>query len=166
MSGRSNYHQLFTSVVGRNGGRTWITESAQGVLESQLTYEVGSIPDVGADARVVMERDIPLHMDTSPAVDVLQTADVAAGDSGWTDDLPIAPPDALFDAGNDAGELLERYIDRRYLFTGLGQPGVRHPHAHRARERQPRRRPPHRRLGRSGHRRRAPRGHAGHQPNQ
>lgn len=128
VAGRSNWRQVFSAAVAQNRGRTWITESAQGILESQMAYEVGTLADAGADVRLVPGFDAETPMDVLLGDDdALPVMDVGAaidgfGDVFLTDDVPNVPADVL-DAG-DAPPPLERYIDRRYLFTELRGRGV------------------------------------------
>jgi hypothetical protein len=105
----SNYNDLFRQAVTSNGGRTWVIESVQNLLATQLTYQVGWGPghpgfDAGTDAGV----DVGSTMPWLDAGDAWLASD--AGATQMTDAGTMSPADP--------------FIDRTMAFEGLGHVAV------------------------------------------
>jgi hypothetical protein len=103
-SGRSNWRTAFDTTLRRAGQNAWITESVQNMQPSFLEYDIGTLPppapgfDGGSDV-------IPSSMlEDSSAPDV------------FGDATSMQPADATTP--------FDRYVDRRYLFAGLGSRAV------------------------------------------
>ncbi|MBI5516045.1 MAG: DUF2330 domain-containing protein [Deltaproteobacteria bacterium] len=104
-TGRSNWRELFASTLRSHAGRAWVTESVQGVFEDQVVYAQGRLPPAPMNARTV-------PFDAGP--DALTDGGLF-GDGALLGDAPPlrADPD-----GGDV-PMVDRYVDRRYLFNGL-----------------------------------------------
>jgi hypothetical protein len=101
-TGRSNWLAVFGETLARERGRAWVTESVQGIFASQVQYAIGTIPEA------------PPGFDGGADVNPFPSLTDGA----------TAPEDAaLVMSPEDAGTF-DRYVDRRYLFAGLGERAV------------------------------------------
>jgi len=145
----SNWRTEYQRLLSRRPGRTWVIESVQNMLPSQLTYG-GSAPpqmpppetrtldasmgDGSSDSAAVdASDDVSLVLDADrsdgPSADGL-VWDGAAALDGFGSDVLIEPDSSASDSGaNDGAAAVleggmmmpawEPYIDRRYAFAGL-----------------------------------------------
>lgn len=146
----SNWRTEFQRMLGRRPGRTWVIESVQNIIPSQLTYGGSSAPqmpppqvftvdgsmsDGASDHPDVASNDVSLVLDASdadgPAPDALAWDGSTELDGFGADALVPTDTGSLVSDGAasvlEGGMMMpawEPYIDRRYAFAGLDGRGV------------------------------------------
>lgn len=125
---RSNWRELYAQTVGRGAGRTWVIESAQNLLQSQLNYGASAPMNpprmTPMDGGPLFEFDAlsPTFDGASPLLEAGASMNDDGGMTFLTDGareggMTVLPPEGGWAPA-------EAYVDRRYAFTGLTGPAV------------------------------------------